>query len=293
MNKSKLAGILAGLGLVLVGCGGFVYTTVSGTVTGLGTSGTNSLVLRNEGNYHQSLTVDGTFSFNEASNAVYAITVATQPNLVNCSVANGSGTMNSSSGVANVAVTCVPNVQIVGSITGLPDGDSLYLNNNITNTSQSLNLDVDSASALTSNGTFVLPTYVVSGDNYNVTVSRPPAGKFCTVANGAGLANNANAAAAANVTVACVSATPVTVTVTGLTAGNTLVLTDTSTARVDNLTLTTIGVYNFNWSLLTGMPYKVAVLTQPTGQTCSVQNASGVANLGNPAASANVVVNCI
>ncbi|MBC3860624.1 hypothetical protein H8K32_00800 [Undibacterium jejuense] len=296
MNKSKIAGILSGVAIVLAGCGGFVYTTVGGTVTGLGTSGTNTVGLKNEGNYTQVLSADGSFSFTEASNAQYTISVYQQPRYVNCSVANGTGTMNSSTGVANVAVTCVPNVQINGNLSGLADGSKLYLINNITNPATNVSTSADNtpAGAISANGTFVLPTWVVSGYNYNVTVALPPPGQYCTVANGTGVADNNPKLSPPLIGVNCVTAVPVTFTVTGLTAGNSVTLTNTSIARKegDPLTVSTIGTYNFSWSLLTGMNYSVAVTTQPNGQTCTVQNGNGTANLANPGASANIAVTC-
>jgi hypothetical protein len=47
----------------------------------------------NEQNFIRTLTADGSFSFNVASNANYSIVVSSQPNLVNCTVANGTGKM--------------------------------------------------------------------------------------------------------------------------------------------------------------------------------------------------------
>jgi len=302
LNKSKIAGILGGVAIVLAGCGGFVYTTVGGTVTGLGTTGTNVLIMQNEGNYKQTLIADGSFSFSEASNAHYAISVYQQPSYVNCSVANGTGTMNSSSGVANVNVTCVPNVPVGGKLSGLADGGKLYLIDNITNAAANINLNADNttAGAISSNGGYTLPTWVVNGYNYNVSVALPPPGQYCTVVNGAGVASNLNnilvngvVKGVVNIDINCTAAVPVTFTVSGLTAGNSLTLTNTSTARVDPLTVTTIGTYNFSWSLLTGMPYAVTITTQPTNQTCTVQNGTGVINLANPAGAANILVNCV
>ena len=202
--------------------------------------------------------------------------------------------MNSSSGVANVAVTCVPKVQVGGTLSGLADGAKLYLINNITSVADNVNVNADNtaAGALSANGAFTLPTWVVSGYNYNVAVALPPPGQYCTVVNGLGVANNQNVSAAQNIGVSCVAAGPVTFTVTGLTPGNSVTLTNTSAVRVDPLTVSTIGTYNFSWSLLTGMTFSVAVTAQPTGQTCTVQNGSGIANLANPAASANVTVTC-
>lgn len=290
LNKSKLAVVLGGLGLVLAGCGGFVYTTVGGTVTGLGTSGTNTLILRNDLNYLRTLTADGTFSFNVASNANYAITVSSQPNLVNCSVANGTGKMTGDASVNNILVTCVPNVQVSGTLAGMNDGGSITLNNNTVN--PVTKVATDYTTAVSANGSFSFTNYVVSGNSYNVTVKYPPAAQYCTVANATGVADRNNPNAINNIAVSCVPAVPVKVTINGLTAGNAVTLANTTTGMVDKLTTGTIGIYAFNWSLLNGMPYAVTVDTQPTGQTCTVVNGSGVADITKPTAASNIVVNC-
>jgi hypothetical protein len=287
----KLAGILGGLGVILVGCGGFVYTTVGGTVTGLGTSGTNLLVLKNDQNYTQTLTTDGTYAFNVASNGSYTISVATQPNLVNCTIANASGKMTGSGSVTNVAVTCVPNVEITGTATGITTGGVLTLNNNVTNVVGAVN--TNNQTTVSANGTFYFPTYVVSGNTYNVTVQSPPVNQYCFVSNGTGVADINNPGAATTVAVNCVAGVPLKFTVNGLTAGNALIMADTNTDKVDKMTVSTIGIYNFPWNLLPGMRYSVTVDTQPTGQTCTVQNGTGVADLSNPAGASNIVVNCV
>ena len=79
-------------------CSYTVYT-VSGSVSGL--SGT--LVLQNNYGGDQTLTNDGSFSFQVASSAKYNIRVKTQPN-GKCVVSNGSGT--ASADVDNVSVGC-------------------------------------------------------------------------------------------------------------------------------------------------------------------------------------------
>lgn len=275
----KFAGIAAGVAIILAGCGGYVYTTVGGTVTGLGSGDT--LVLRNDTNYRQTLTADGPFSFNVASNGSYVISVLTQPNTTNCTVVNGSGTMTGEAAVSNIVVTCVPNVQIGGTLSGLNAGSSMTLYNNGTSTA-----------AVTANGSFLFPTYVVNGNPYAITVGVPPPSQYCTVANGTGIANIANTAAALTSTVNCVPAVPVKFTVNGLTAGQTLTVANTVNGYADNYSVTAAGSYTFNWSWLSGSTFNATVVTQPTGQTCTVTGGSGVIDANNPAASANIVVNC-
>jgi len=79
-------------------CSGTVYT-VSGSVSGL--SGT--LVLQNNYGSDQTLTSEGSFSFQVASSAKYNVRVKTQPK-GKCVVSNGSGT--TSADVDNVSVGC-------------------------------------------------------------------------------------------------------------------------------------------------------------------------------------------
>ncbi len=53
----------------------------------------------------------------------------------------------------------------------------------------------------------------------------------------------------------------------------------------DNLPVSANGAFNFATAIGSGSPYSVTVLTQPTGQTCTVQNGSGTtsANVSNVA----------
>ncbi|MBR7778040.1 hypothetical protein [Undibacterium rugosum] len=291
MKKTKFFGMACGLSIVLAGCGGFVYTSIGGTVTGLGTSGTNSLTLQNERGFFKTLTADGTFAFDVASNASYSITAAAQPKYVNCTIAGGTGKM-SGEGVNNsVAVTCVPNVQLKGTLSGLPDGGNLTLNTNTTDTVK--NTLQDYVEIVSANGTFQLAgKYVAHGKPYVVTVSIPPAARYCTVSNGTGTADNTTPDAAANIGVSCVPAVPVGFTVKGLNAGSSLTLSNTFGSKVDQRLVSAIGIYYFNWSLLDGTAYSVKVDTQPTGQTCTIQNPTGTVSMSNPAAT-NIIVNCV
>ncbi len=50
------------------------------------------------------------------------------------------------------------------------------------------------------------------------------------------------------------------------------------------------GSFTFSIALAYGMPYRVTVLTQPAGQTCTVTNGSGTIGYANIT---NVVVTCV
>ncbi len=265
------------LGLVLAGCGGFVYTSVGGKVTGLTTD--SVIVLRNESNYQVKLTADGNYSFRVASNAAYTISVLLQPNPVNCTIANASGQMRGEAAVTNVDVQCVPNVKIGGTLTNLGDASAVTL---------AVNGDTDHPTTLTANGPFTFSRYVVDGQAYTVTVASPPSGKVCVVTNGTGTARMASPAT--NIGVNCVSGVPVGGTISGLKANTLLVL---SNNGGDAINLQADGVFNFRFSLLDGQAYDVQVTTQPAGQKCTVNNGKGVASLANPTPASAISVTCV
>lgn len=278
--KTKSAKILAGsLCLALAACGGYVYTTVGGTVSGL-VSG-DTLVLHDDLNYRAVVSADGGFSFRVASNASYNITVYAQPKQTNCSVANGSGHMTSETPVTNISVTCVPNVPVKVTLSGLSSGTVvLYDNDNV-------NYD---ALSLSANGSGTFARYIPHGQNYKVTVATQPGSQVCTVQNGSGTVDNKNLNGASNVLVNCVAAVPVSVVVAGLGTGKTLVLADNGS---DTLTASANASYTFANSILDGQPYAVTITTQPVGQTCSVVSGSGIAHLSTPAGASNIQVNCV
>lgn len=279
LNK-KTSALGALLASVLVGCGGFVYTTVGGSVKGLTATG-SYLLLIDEAGYRQDMTADGSFSFRVASNGSYNITIAQQPNPVNCTVANGSGKMTGETPVNNIAVTCVPNVAIAGSLTGLASNQSLTL---------ALN-DIDQT-PLVGDGVFILPTYAVNGKAYTVKVRMPPVGKVCKIQNSTGIANISSPPV--NVAVSCAAGVPIGGTLTGLKAGNGLILTNVlADGSKDSRTLFADGVYTFNFSLADGDGYDVQVDTQPNGQKCTVTNGKARASIANPAPANAIGVTCV
>ena len=245
--------------------------TIGGSVTGLTGTG---LVLQDNGGDDLTVSASGTFTFATtiAANGAYSVTVLTQPTnpTQTCTVANGSGT--AAANVTNVAVTCTTattTFNISGTLTGLSAGSSVVLQDNGTD-----NL------TLTADGTFTFATKVT---NYSVTVLTQPVNQACTVTNGGPATATADVT---NVQVLC--AAPVTIggTLTGLTTGGTVVLANNGT--FDTLSLDTDGQFTFPRQLAAGSAYDVTVSTQPTGQTCTVTNASGTATTDVT----NVTVTC-
>ncbi|MBR7800279.1 hypothetical protein [Undibacterium fentianense] len=279
LNK-KVVALSALLVAVLVGCGGFVYTTVGGTVKGLTSTG-SYLVLVNGAGYTQSLSADGSFSFRVASNGAYSITVGQQPNPVNCTVTNGSGTMTSEAPVTNIAVNCVPNVPVAGSLTGLTTGQTLTLSlNNVAQT------------ALTADGVFSFQTYVVNNKEYVAKVAIPPVGQVCKIQNATGTAVLSNPPS--NIAVSCAAGIPVGGTLSGLKSGTYVILSNTlPDGTTDSRTLLADGVYTFNFSLSDGENYDVQVTTQPLGQKCTVANGKAKASILTPAPASSIAVTCV
>ena len=148
---------------------------------------------------------------------------------------------------------------IGGSVSGVT-GTGLVLQNNGGN-----NLTV--AANVTS---FTFATPVASGGVYSVTVLTPPAGESCTVNNGDGktMAN------VSNVSITCSQQYTIGGTIQGLT-GPGLVLQDNGG---DNLSVDANATsFTFPTPLTSGSAYSIAVLTQPAGEQCAVNNGSGKA----------------
>lgn len=152
---------------------------------------------------------------------------------------------------------------IGGAVSGLGVGKTLVLQN------------LDNSLAVSQNGSFVFSTLLDRGVAYNVTVSTQPAGQVCVVANGTGNAN----ADVGNVAVTCQNQAPNTFTVggsvSGLGAGKTVVLLNNGG---NELSVSANGGFTFGAALAANSGYVVTVKTQPSGQTCSVANASGTVN---------------
>lgn len=159
-----------------------------------------------------------------------------------------------------------------GSVTGLPSGITILLVDNGTNTI--------SANA---NGSFTFDKKVPASSVYNVTLFTQPTGASCQVANGAGTVN-LHGDGITNISVSCAAGAiglqnyNVGVTVSGLASGSTATFAQNG---VDPLTANGNGLFVFPKTYAVQVApaqgdYSVTVSANPTGQTCTLTNASGV-----------------
>ena len=150
-----------------------------------------------------------------------------------------------------------------GTVTGLT-GTGLELQNN----------GVDTL-AITANDVFAFVTELQLGFSYVVTVSTQPTGQTCTVSNGSGTISDADIT---DVAVTCTDNPEPLYTINGTVSGlgpNSVTLQNNG---ADDLDVNANGVFVFDTALPDGSSYDVAVLTQPTGQTCGVTNGFGTIN---------------
>ncbi len=148
--------------------------TVGGSVSGI----VGTAILRNNGADDLSVSADGSFVFPIAlaDSTAYEVTIYTQPSGQTCAVSNGSGTI-SSANITNVILTCendeAETFTVGGTVSGL-NGTVILQNNG------------EDDLSINSNGSFLFPTALNSGDDYVVTISSQPTGQVCSVANGSG-----------------------------------------------------------------------------------------------------------
>lgn len=255
---------------VQVACTTNVYT-IGGTVSGLATG--NSVVLRNNGGDDLIASANGSFTFATAlaDGGSYNVTVLTQPTTPNqtCVVSNGSGSLNGAN-VTNVGVVCTTNTYTIGgTVSGLASGNSVVLQNNGGNDA-----------TVSADGPFTFSTALSDGSAYVVTVLTQPTtpNQTCVVSNGSGALAGANVT---NVVVVCTTNTyTVGGTVSGLAAGNSVVLQNNGGG---DTTVSADGTFAFATALADGSGFNVTVLTQPTtpNQTCVVSNGAGSLNGAN------------
>jgi hypothetical protein len=185
MKQIKLKFILAcAMALLLSSCGGKIDATIGGTVTGL--SGGTTLVLQDNGGDNKTINANGAFSFATQIEAgsTYNVTILTQPIGETCNVQDGLGVVSQSIGNVN-SITLICNVTIsasnsvVGTVTGLGNGDTVTLTDNGTNS-----VTVKGTTTPTVPVPFLFPALPV-GTAYNVEVSSAT-GATCTAANNIG-----------------------------------------------------------------------------------------------------------
>ncbi len=243
---------------------------LGGTISGL----SGSVVLAN-GTANLTVTSPAsTFQFagQFQEGTTYDVTVKTQPTGQICTIMDGSGTFTGP--VSNVAVVCVPSFPITGAISG--QTGSVVLQDN----------GGDNLTVAANATTFIFATAVGEGMPYAVTVKTAPTGQQCTVSNGSG-------------TVSTFPPTGISIVCkTVYSVGGTLSWTPSNVGTVvlqnnggDNLTLTSSQTgFTFATRVASGSQYHVTVLTQPTGETCTVTNGGPTTISANVT---NVSISCV
>lgn len=230
--------------------------TLGGTVNGLSSSG---LVLANGGELLPVPTNSTSFVFATpvTFSTNYAVTVATQPVGMTCSVSAGSATMPAAS-VTDVAIVCsTQSYSVGGTISGLT-GTGLVLANG----SDTLPVSANAT-------TFTFPTAVAFGATYAVTVTTQPTNMTCSVSNDAG---TMPASAVTDVSIACsTTAYMLGGTISGLTAGG-LILAN----GADRLSVAAnAALFSMPAGVAIASAYNLTIAAQPAGMACSVTNGSG------------------
>jgi len=239
---------------VAVNCVNQTYF-VGGNVSGLAGTG---LVLQDNGGDDLAISASGPFTFATAVNngSAYAVTVKTQPSNLSqtCTVANGSGTINSAA-ISNVSVTCTTNAYSITATvvdaTANPGGAVLQNNG-------AGNLNV------TGTGSFTFAQQVASGQAYKVTVLTQPnlnPAQYCVPLNGTGTVAGSN----------------VTVTVSCSNVGKYLFVANTYDASNGDVSGFTINASTGGLTAATGSPFAAdgnpaGVALDPTGQYLYVAN---------------------
>jgi hypothetical protein len=120
------------------------------------------------------------------------------------------------------------------------------------------------------NGNFFFADRLDANAAYAVTVQSQPVGQSCAVANGSG-SLDAEGSTVDTVRVSCSFTSGLRGTVSGLLTGVAIVLANGNARQ----TLAANGPFAFAETLADGTRYSVSVLTQPSNQTCSLQNEAG------------------
>jgi hypothetical protein len=165
------------LPLLLVACGGSVGGTVSGLASG------DSVTLQNNGKDDLTVTKNGDFEFDTVvpEERGYSVTVSKQPKSSSCEVTSGSGTVAVDvTQINDVVVKCTIESTVVGTVTGLNQGNWLELSNVVGITTQKIEVP--------KNGAFAFDGILKAGDAYVVTISAQLGSQVCNVTNGSGTA---------------------------------------------------------------------------------------------------------
>jgi hypothetical protein len=271
----------AALPSLSVPTGAAVTYTIGGTVSGLTGTG---LVLTNTLGKSVTVSGNGTFSFPDGmvAGSTAAILVGTQPSGQLCSVTSSPETI-SSANVTDIAVACVPGYTLGGSLKGLATNANLVM--------------TDSAGdmlTVTANGSFSLPTHFANGVPWTASIVTNPTGQSCSFAQGN--QSNSGVIEQSNVQMGqinCQSIYPISLAVSGLTAGNSVSLMMTGAGAAQYLTVSQNGTASFPVGAPVGTQYQITVTASPTAEGCQFSGFPTVGSGTTSATSSNPVqLNC-
>jgi alpha-tubulin suppressor-like RCC1 family protein len=171
--------------------------------------------------------------------------------------------------VTSTASNCPRKVR--GTVSGLSDRLRLELNG-------------DEEVELNASGAFEFAGLLPFGADFSVSVKDQPSGFACQVVSGGSGVIGTNDSYSVVVQCSASGTFAVGGTVSGLIGSLDLALNDQSETIDGN------GFGNFSQQLVSGTAYTVTISRQPTGQTCSLQNATGVIAA---APVTNILVNCV
>ena len=137
----------------------------------------------------------------------------------------------------------------------------------------------DTLSPMHGTASFAFATPVATSAAFAVTVTTQPAGESCTVTGGSGTVGSANVS---SIQISCVPTYSVGGSVSGLAAAGLVLANGTDTTAI---AAASTG-FTMPARLTSGAAYAITVQTQPTGEHCSITNATGTiaaANVGNVA----------
>jgi len=218
-----------------------------------------------------------TFSTFLNTGDTYNVSVTTMPIGKSCVVSSGLGVVQYVD-VNSIIIDCTPTQFSVGvNISGLAGtGLSFQLNN-----SEVINAGVD--------GLYVFSTKISTGSSYSVSILTQPVtpAQFCSVYYGTGTMGNVNIT---NVILICITSTfSVNGTVSGLAAGEVLVL-QNSGSSITSVSGSGTGTDLFSFpSIIDGSTYNVSVISAPGTKTCVPGANTGIVNGANVS---SVVVTC-
>jgi hypothetical protein len=220
------------------------------------------------------VTADGAYVVpgSAAHGSLFNLTLTGSPSDLFCSIANGSGTASEQPIIATVACSAAVARSVGGTSSG-PPGVVRLLNNG------------SDAVVLNVGAPFTFGTLLPQGASYSVTVDKHPEGQACTLnqANG-----TVGGAAVTSVSLTCTAAA--TRKVLGVLSGTFSGAVKLTNTGGDALTLSATGAFQFSQSIAQGTTYAVKVAEAPSGVSCSVSNASGVAGATDVN---DVRVNCV